>query len=443
MLRRIGLVLLALVLALGAYYSFPQIADQPRAVLAIMVAVGTLWFTEAIPLFLTSLLIPFILAIFAGFSPAKVYAPFFDPIIALLLGGFVIARALQKHGLDYEMAAYIVKRVGNNPRFVLLGIISITAFISMWISNTATAAMMMPIGLAIITANKLKPLKSGFAKAVVIGVGYAATIGGLGTLVGTPPNAITAGFLGKAGITVNFMDWMVAAIPLMIIMILLCWLVLCFLFKPELKETVPIRARVKKFSRNQEITFAVFVLTVALWMTEVFHGIHYSLIALVPVLLLFGLEVLGKEDVEKLGWESLLLVGGGLCLGMAIQGSGLDAILAGALGGLIAGQGVFVSLLALTLFLIGFTAFIANTAATAIMVPVLIPVASMLGLGIRPVALLAGMVSSFDFLVPVGTPPNVIAYNTGYIRVKDMVKAGILLSLTSAVVVSLFAMFWW
>lgn len=179
-----------------------------------------------------------------------------------------------------------------------------------------------------------------------------------------------------------------------------------------------------------------------LWLTESLHGIHNSVVAMLPIISLYALRLLDKTDIGKIGWDILILVGGGLALGSAITSSGLDVIIADNLASILTGQNTFVLFLGLSVFSIAFTTFVANTAAAAILIPVMIPVAQLLGVNPVAMVLLIGIVVSFDFVVPVGTPPNAVAYGTGYIRVKDMVKAGILLSIIGAVAVSLFALFW-
>lgn len=441
-IKRLALILIAAIIALAVYFSFPNIAPQPRIVLSIMFFVGALWFTEAIPLHTTAIMIPFLLALFAKFTPQFVFAPFFDPIIALLFGGFVLAVAIQKYELDKRIAAALINFVGTKPRNFLLGIMSTAAFLSMWISNTATAALIIPIGVAVIAASGLKPLKSNYAKSVVLGIGFAATIGGTATLVGSPPNAITASILADAGIAVDFAGWAAHALPLAIVMIFIAWAVLSFVFKPEIKNVEKLKMQKRGLNCNQKATLLIFAATVALWITEIFHGVHYSVIAIVPVLAFYTIGLLNTKDLQKIQWDALLLVGGSLCLGVAIHSSGLDTIIAGALGSLIAGQPLFLTLLIIALFAIAFTAFVANTAGAAILVPIMIPLASALGVGVKELAIMVGIVVSFDFIVPVGTPPNAIAYSSGYVRVRDMVKAGLLISIAGALTASLFAMLW-
>jgi sodium-dependent dicarboxylate transporter 2/3/5 len=437
-------IAIAVAVALLAY-SWPLGLAQPaQAVFAIMLFAGVLWFTEALPLWVTALLVPPLLVLFGGSSPTEAYAPFFDPIIALLLGGFVLAIAVQKHGLDKRMALLFVRAFGTRPGMYLLGLMAATAFLSFWISNTASSLLMIPIGLATVGACGLSRLKSNYCKSVVLGIGYAATIGGTGTLIGTPPNMIAARFLGENGLSLTFTDWMLYAVPIVAVMVLIAWALLSVMYRPEIRKVrVPALDARKKLSRDQKLTVLIAFLTAGLWLTEGLHGVHYSVVAMLPIAGYYLLNVLKKEDLKGVNWSVLILVGGGLALGSGIQAAGLDVVMASVLGGFLAGYGAFVTLFLVAMFAIVFTAFVANTAAAAILIPVVIPMASMLGIPPTTMAVLVGITVSFDFMVPVGTPPNAIAYGTGYIRVKDMLKAGILLSVIGALVAALFGAFIW
>jgi sodium-dependent dicarboxylate transporter 2/3/5 len=441
MKRKILLLVLAALLAL-AVQSIDGINQQAKIVGGVTVFAAVLWFTDAIPLFITSLLIPFLIVFFAGFSPTDAFAPFFDPLIVLLLGGAIIARALIKYELDVEIVHFFLRVTGTKPEMFLLGLMAATAFVSMWISNTATALMMMPIGVAALTLTKLTPRKSSFGKATVLGVAYAATIGGLGTLIGTPPNLITVKFLQTAGISVGFVEWAIKAIPLMLTMLFVAWFVLKKMYKAEIEKIKTRAEKRKKLNSNQKIVLVVFGITVLLWVTEALHGIHNSIVALIPAFIFYSVNMLDTDDFGKIGWDSLILVGGGLCLGMAIHASTLDASIASLLATTVIGQPQFLTLILVSIFTIVFTAFVPNTAGAAIFVPLLIPLAPVLGVSTKAIVLLAGMVISFDFVVPTGTPPNAIAYGTKYVKVSDIIKAGLVISIIGACVASVFAVFW-
>lgn len=435
-------ILIAVISAVIVFALPFNLSLEAKVVVSITIFAAILWFTEALPLWVTALSIPSLLVIFTTITPSKAFSPFFDPIIALLLGGFILGRAVQKHGLAQRMAYYLTSLFGRNSNSFLLSLMIATAFLSFWISNSAAAALMMPIGIAAITASRFKT-GSNYSKALVLGIGYAATIGGVGTLIGTPPNLIAVRWLDSVGIIqINFIDWMMRAVPLVAIMIPLTWFVLTKLYKPEVAKVKIASSKTTSLDRQQMFVIGIFALTVFLWLTEPLHGIHNSVVAMVPIISLYALKLLDKNDVGKIGWDILILVGGGLVLGSAINSSGLDVVIANNLASILSGKNVFLLFLGLSVFSIAFTTFVANTATAAILIPIMIPLAQLLGVSPVAIALLIGIVVSFDFVVPVGTPPNAIAYGTGYIRVKDMVKAGLLLSIIGAVTVSLFALFW-
>ncbi|MBR9706880.1 MAG: DASS family sodium-coupled anion symporter [Candidatus Diapherotrites archaeon] len=442
--RRNLYIVLAIALSLATYFTPLGLNQQAQTVLAILILAGALWFTEAIPLHATSLVIAFTLIVFAGITPSATFFPFFDPVIVLLLGGFILAVAMQKHGLDYKIAATAVRKIGNNPSMLLLGMMCIAAFLSMWMSNTATTAVMIPIMLVILKENKLKPLVSNYGKAAVLGIAFAATLGGIGTLVGTTPNPIAAKFLADAGIVLTFTDWPYYALPLVLILLPLQWIILLKAFKPEIKKvTFKSKSDLQRLTPQQKQVLFVFVLTALLWLTEKIHGYKSSVIALVPIILLYLLRNLETKDFEKAHWNILILVGGGLSLGSAMTATGVSTFLAGLLQNLIIGQPYFIILLAVAIFTIGFTVLASNTATAAILIPIMVPLATNLNVPILPLVLVSAMAASLDFIVPVGTPPSAIAYGTGYVRVKDMAKVGIIISLLGAIVVSGLAFLYW
>jgi len=207
-LLKMTIVSIALIISfLISSYVLPFGTPQ-HIVLSIIFVGMILWFSELIPLHVTALIIAFLLIVFGGFSPKDTFTPFFDPVIVLLLGGFVIAVGMQKHKLDEYMALKFLKKTSHRPKIFLLSFMYLTAGLSMWISNTASTAILIPIGIVILAKNGLKPLKSNFGKATVLGIAFAATIGGIGTLVGSTPNVIAAKFLNEAGIEFGFIDWM-------------------------------------------------------------------------------------------------------------------------------------------------------------------------------------------------------------------------------------------
>ncbi len=439
---RVLLNIAAILTGIWIVLSVPGLGPEQQSVLAILVVSMVLWFSELMPLHATAILAAFLLVAFAGFSPAEVYSPFFDPVIVLLLGGFVLARALQKHGLDEYIALKFLHKTGTSPSRFLLGIMAVTAFLSMWISNTASTAVILPIGIVILSRNGLKPLKSNFGKALILGIAFSATIGGIGTLVGSTPNVIAAKFLNENGISFGFTDWMYHGIPLVIVMVPILWVVLKTVYKPEIRKLKAIPFE-KNLDGKQKGVLCIFALTVAMWLTTGLHGIPSNTVSLIPIILLYLTGLLDTGDFSKINWAALILIGGGLTLGLSISAVGLDVLFANLIEFLVANQPVFLVFVTIGLFAIALTIFASNTAAAAVMIPIMIPLALNLGLDPRTVVVLAGIGVSLDFIVPVGTPPSAIAYSSGFVRVKDMVRVGVLLAFIGVVALAGLAMLYW
>lgn len=435
-------LLLGAIIAVAVFFLPLPLDERAKIVLGITALAMVYWFTEAIPLHATALLVSFLLIVAAGFSPQASFAPYFDPVIVLLLGGFVLAVALQKHSLDEMIAIGLVNRIGSNPKIVLLGIMAVTAFLSFWMSNTAATSIMLPIGLIILTQNNLLPLKSKYGRAMVLGIAYAATIGGIGTLVGSTPNPMAAKFLRDAGVSFGFNEWLLYGIPFVLIFLPIAWFVLAHLFKPE-KEKIFVEKHEIKFDKKKIAVLAIFGLTVALWLSSFWHGIADATIALVPVLLLYLFSLVDTQDFLKVNWPVLILIGGGLGLGSAMIETGIGNYFAGLLFGIVQGQPFFLIALVVAGFAIILTLFTSNTAAAALMLPLMIPLAPMIGMPVHVLVVLAAIGVSLDFIIPVGTPPSAIAYSSGYIRTKDMVFAGTILAVLGVIVLAALSSLYW
>ena len=435
-------ILLAAVLALLSLFLEVPLDDQGMAVLAITVFTGTMWFTEALPLHVTALLSTILLIIFGSVGSTAAFSPYFSPTIALFFGGFMIARAMQKHGLDRQIALLFSSHFGSNPSWFLLGLMVTAAFLSLWISNTASTAMMLPIALFALSRSKAKPGKSNYAKAVVLGIAFAATIGGIGTIVGTPPNGITVADLAEEGIEVSFLEWMFYGMPFVVLFLPVCWFILTKVYPPEIKK-ISMGQRMKPWTQKHKTVILVLALTVAVWLTSFAHKVPDSATAVGAVVLLYALGLLESDDVSKISWATLLLFGGGLSLGAAIDSSGLGGYLGDMLGGLVAGQSLLILFLSMVLFAVLMTLSASNTATAALIIPIAIPLAASLGTGVKELAILAGIGTSLDFIVPVGTPPSAIAYSSGHISVADMVKAGIWVTLAGVILIVLLALLYW
>jgi sodium-dependent dicarboxylate transporter 2/3/5 len=420
--------LLALAAFLGTYFVWPQAEHNQAIVAATLVAVVILWVAEVIPLFVSALIGSFLLLALGDFSARTVFQPYFDPVIVLFFGGFVLALGMQKYHIDHRIAHVILKRVGDRPLVFVLGLMGVTAFLSMWISNTASAAIMIPISIIVLKENRLLHTHSRFARSVVLAVAYAATIGGIGSLVGSPPNAIAARFLGEKGVSLDFVEWMLKALPFVLLALLFTWLLLVLLNKPEI-DKIRFNYEEQKLDRAQKWILAIFALTVLGWLTTKLTGLSSSTVALIPVIALFTLGLLDVDDIGKISWPTLLLFGGGLSLGSAVNQVGIDIWLAGLVQDSITGIPLFAVLLMLVFFGIGVTMVASNTASAAILIPLMLPLADNLGLDIKSMAMLIAIGVSLDFMMPVGTPPSAIAYSTGVVNVRQMIKNGFLVNL--------------
>ena len=438
-------------------------------------AVGLLmavwWVTEALPIAATAL-VPLVLFSPLGILPmGDAAAPYANPIIFLFLGGFLLARAMERWELHRRMALLVVRGMGVKPPRLVLGFMVATAFLSMWVSNTATAVMMLPIGLSVVALVRPEadysegPVDFNFAIALMLGIAYAASIGGLGTLIGTPPNALLAGFMLETyGLEIGFARWMIVGLPLVVVTLPLAWLLLTRLVYPiRLREIPGGRETIDREYRNlgpvkpaERRVGLVFALTALLWITRPvlegwLPGLHDAAIAMGASLLLFVLpagggapntgstpvtrpRLLDWETAETVPWGVLLLFGGGLSLAEAVQTTGL----AEAIGGAVAGMGLATlpTVLVVVVVIILLTELTSNTATAAAFLPLVASVA--LGLGENPLLLAvpAALAASCAFMMPVATPPNAIVYGSGYVTIPQMVRAGFWLNLLFVVVIS-------
>jgi sodium-dependent dicarboxylate transporter 2/3/5 len=301
---------------------------------------------------------------------------------------------------------------------------------------------MIPISIIVLRENNLFHEHSRFAKGAVLAVAYAATIGGIGSLVGSPPNAIAAKYLGEKNISLGFVEWMIKALPFVILALFFTWLLLFLFNKPEI-EKIQFTYKSRKLNRSQKLIFIVFLITVTGWLTSNFTGLSSSTVTLIPVISLFSMGLLDETDLAKISWSTLLLFGGGLSLGSAVNQVGIDLWLTNLLQAGIAGIPLFVTLLILVFFGILVTMVASNTASAAILIPLMLPLSSSLGIDMKSMALLIAIGVSLDFMMPVGTPPNAIAYSTGVVHVRDMIKNGFMVNIgTGLILVVLYYFFY-
>ena len=493
-IRLLGL-LAGLALAVAIYALMPQdVPHNAKLTAATAVLMGVWWMTEALPLPATAL-IPLVVFPTLGedITLDKVGASYGNNIIFLFMGGFLLALAMQRWNLHRRIALLTVKVMGTKPSQMVAGFMVATGFLSMWVSNTATAVMMLPIGVSVLllvtkigsgdgetapaTAEvggsrdtgevdlqddqlKEEVVKSNFGTALMLGIAYSASIGSLGTIIGTPPNTLMAGYLSDAhDITIGFGQWMLVGVPLAVVLMALCWLLLTkVLFKPEISE-IPggkelIGEELHKLgpmSSGEKRVLALFVLAAAAWILVpiLFDDpmISDAGIAVAVGLLLFlcpagaapGVRLLDWETAVKLPWGVLLLFGGGLALSAQFSTSGLTEWIGQQVQGL-GGLPVVLLVLLMAGGILLLTELTSNTATAATFLPVAGGVA--MGIGVDPMllAIPVALAATCAFMLPVATPPNAIAFGSGYVTVSQMIRGGVWLNLIALVLITITTM---
>jgi solute carrier family 13 (sodium-dependent dicarboxylate transporter), member 2/3/5 len=436
-LKILGKFLLSLFLALGLTYLIkePQFSDSQVYVLFLLFFSIGLWLTEAIPAFTVSLLIIAFLVFALGNkhlnSQPEDIAPyvntFSSSVIWLMLGGFFLASAMTKTKLDKALFKFTLKISGSNPRNLLIGLMLTTMVASMLMSNTATTAMVIAAIMPLLAS---LGKGSGFSKALLLGIPIAAATGGMGTIIGTPPNAIAAGALENAGIAIDFIEWMKYGVPLTLALTAISCFVLIRMF---IKGKTPISldflkdqevSTSREFLRQRRIVIGVIIITVTLWLTSSLHGIKTAAVCAVPLVILTLTRVLEGKDIRELPWDTLMLVAGGLSLGIALEQSGLLNHYAQKLITLEINNILLMFIFAFLTMLV--SNIMSNTAASTVMIP--LGMAIMVGFETE-IAMIIALSASTAMFLPVSSPPNAIAYSTGLLEQKDFRIGGILVGL--------------
>lgn len=414
--------------------------------MAIFVCIAFLWLTEALPVPITAILVPVLVALFSVSTLQENIASFANPTIYIFFGGFAIASALSYQGIDRWIANRILLISKGKMLTASILLFCATAFLSMWISNTATAAMMLPLVIGIIGQLTIKDEKTKINTQVflLLGVAYSASVGGIGTLVGSPPNGIAAQTLG-----IGFQEWLKFGIPTVLVMLPTMILILMFVLKPSLKDTVEIKKEHFEWTAARITTLAIFALTATCWIfstqiSKLLGGIKSfdSVVALSAAVLLVFVRVVRWKDIDKgTDWGVLMLFGGGLALSAMLGKTGLSIYLAQSFSSAISAWSLIMIIGAITLLVLVLTEFSSNTATAAVFVPVFYAVA--LEMGIDPVKLVIplAIASSCAFMLPVATPPNAIVYGTGKVPQKMMLRSGIVLNVASVFILTLLASF--
>lgn len=418
---------------------FPVFDDvKVNGALAILLFAASLWISEAIPLAMTALLIPVIAIVLKIETPKAAFSEFANPILYLFMGGFVLAGALSAHSLDRLLAhKLMVLAKGNFYKSAILLMLS-TALIACWVSNTSTAAMMIPLALGMLAiADNAK--SSAEAKFLLLGIAYSANIGGIITMIASPPNAIGATLL-----QMSFSEWLLYGIPVFLLTFPIMVIVLTLYFKPDRQILIPTVTVPDKKSPKQNALVAIFTATVLLWVFEGFlspllgiPSAFSSLVAIVAILLLFSFKVMSWNQIlTAIRWDILLLFGGGLTLGFIVDSTGLGTYLISGVMTFSNHVPLFIFIWLIVLGSILMTEFMSNTASAALILPLLYTLAEEAQINPIILVLPATIAASFGFMMPVGTPPNAMAYSTGLIPQRDMLKAGLGLNLIFSVVLS-------
>ncbi len=436
---------------------------------AVAALMATWWVTEVIPISATAML-PLVLFPVLGIADISATAtPYANPMIFLFLGGFIIAIAMQRWDLHRRIALNIIVLIGSKPRNIIAGFMVSSAFMSMWVSNTAATLMMLPIAMSVIqltrSGNDLKLSHRefrNFSLTLMLAIAFSSSVGGLGTVIGTPTNALMIAFVHDAyGIEINFAEWMMIGIPVVILGLPVIFYALANIVYPVRFQKLPGGKefimeelnRLGKISRPEILVAVVFIFTGMMWMTrplfaDLIPGLSDAGIAIFGALLLFLIPVnlknatflLKWKDAEKLPWGVLILFGGGLSLAGAIQRTGLAEWVGGYFG-IIAGWHVILIIFVVAIVIIMFTELASNSATAAAFLPVIGSVAISIGQDPLLLAIPVALVASCAFMLPVATPPNAIVYGSGVMSIPEMAKAGLLLNLFFAILISILTYF--
>ena len=467
--KNFGLILgPSLFLIILIWFHPEGLSKEANAILASTIWIAVWWITEAVPIAITSLLPVVLFPLTGGMELAETTASFGHRYIFLYIGGFILAIAIERWNLHKRIALNIIQLIGTNVKNVILGFMVATAFLSMWISNTATSVMMLPIGMSIISQLMDNPKtveneNQNFGKALMLAIAYSASIGGMATLIGTPPNLVLATIVQETyGIEITFSKWFMFGLPISLILLAICWKYLteiAFTFKqkkfPGGRNEINKQLKsLGKLSYEEKMVLLIFVGTAFAWITRSFllqkliPNLDDTIIAVIAGILLFILpasksknrKLINWEEAVKLPWGILLLFGGGLALAQGFKTSGLAEWIGGQLT-LLEGASIFILLLFLIALVNFLTEITSNLATTAMILPILAPLS--LVLDVNPFILMVGatVAASCAFMLPVATPPNAVVFGSGYLRIPEMAKTGVWMNLFSIIFLTIMVYF--
>ena len=434
-----------------SFFGIDALTVVQQRMIAIFIFAALMWMFEIIPNWTTSLIVIVVMLLTVSDKGIRAFcdpqygnlidyksimSSFADPVVMLFLGGFVLAIVASKYGMDAKLAKVLLGLFGKNPRFVLLGFLLVISLFSMFMSNTATAAMMLAFLAPVL---KALPDNETGKVALALSIPIAANLGGMGTPIGTPPNAIALGALESAGYQISFVEWMEHMVPFVIVMILIAWglLMLFFPFKSK-KIELHIETKNDKKTWRTYVAWGTFAVTLLLWVTEAITGINSNIVALIPLAVYTCTGVFGKDDIKEINWSVLWLVAGGFALGTGLNKTGLAATLINAIP--FSTMDVVIVILIAGGVCYALSNFISNSATAALLVPILVVVGSAMADpsaanhdqfmqfgGMEALIPFIAVCASLAMILPISTPPNAIASSTGLVKTKDMAKVGVLI----------------
>ena len=466
--KNIGLILGPLVYFLiKLFYNPNELSEEGLAILASTLWVAIWWVTEAVPIYVTALIPIILFPLSGGLELKQTTSAYGHKFVFLFVGGFILAIAIEKWRLHKRIALNIINIVGTKKSNIILGFMIATAFLSMWISNTATAVMIMPVGLAIISQlkdnpNTLENENTIFGKTLMLAIAYSASIGGMATLIGTPPNLVLAGVIKTSyDIEINFLQWMSFGLPISLLLLFICWKYLTSIaykfkdenFKSGLEEINDQIKNLGKFSYEEKSVLIVFIATALAWITQSFIIKKYipeiddTIIAIIAAVVLFILpdksgdnKLLSWSDTVKLPWGILLLFGGGMALAKGFDSSGL-AVWIGNQMNFFSDIPLIILLLVLIAMVNFLTEITSNLATTAMLLPVLVALANTIDINSYYLLVGATVAASCAFMLPVATPPNAVVFGSKILNIDDMIKKGFWMNIISILILTA-AVYW-
>ncbi|NOH72741.1 DASS family sodium-coupled anion symporter [Vibrio pectenicida] len=443
--NRNSLIVLAdIALFTALYFTLPF---EPQVVLGLsmLAFIAILWLTEALHVTVTAILVPVMAVMFGIFDTQTALNNFSNSIIFLFLGGFALAAAMHRQGLDKVIADKVLVIARGKMSIAVFMLFGVTAGLSMWISNTATTAMMLPLVLGVLSKVNSESGHKTYVF-VLLGTAYSASIGGIATVVGSPPNAIAAAEVG-----LTFTDWMSYGLPASLLLLPIAIAVLFYVLKPNLSGQFELEHTPVTWDKGKMVTLAIFALTVCCWIfskpiNAMIGGYAKfdTIVALSAVIAVNFARVVHWKDIEKTAdWGVLLLFGGGICLSNVLKATGTSVFLANVLSELISNIGIVLIIAIIAAFVVFLTEFASNTASAALLIPVFASVAQAFGLPPVVLSVLIAVAASCAFMLPVATPPNAIVFGSGHIKQSEMMRVGIVLNLVCIVILTLIATLFW